>query len=120
LAVIAAKVLPKIAVIEALKAGIKGLAEGALVTGPTLAVVGERRDRTPEAVLPLTQKVLTDIGKGIAANMPQSTGSGGDGLTLVFNVHGNIIGDKAGMRKLAQEVFSYEYSIKRRLGGAEA
>lgn len=116
LGTIAAKVLPKLAVLEALKAGIRGLAEGALVTGPTLAVVGERRDRTPEAVLPLTQSVLADIGKGIAANMPQLTGAGGDGLTLNLNIYGNVIGDKAGMKKLAQEVFSYEYSIKRRLG----
>jgi phage-related minor tail protein len=114
LKVIASKVLPQIAALEALKAGIRGLAEGAMVTGPTLAVIGERKDRTPEAVLPLTQKVLSDIGKGIAANMPQS--AGGSGLTLNLNIYGNVIGDKAGMKKLAQEVFSYEYSIKRRLG----
>jgi cell division septum initiation protein DivIVA len=99
---------------------LPALAEGGLATKETIARIGERKDRVPEAILPLTQKVLSDIGKGIAANMPQFAGSGGDGLTLVFNVHGNIIGDKAGMRKLAQEVFSYEYSIKRRLGGAEA
>lgn len=113
LAVIASKVLPKIAILEALKAGIAKLAEGALVTGPTLAVVGERRDRTPEAVLPLTRQVLTNIGRSIAENMPRQSV---DGLTLNIHVHGNIIGDKAGMRKLAKEVFSYEYSIKRRLG----
>ena len=116
LAVIAAKVLPQIAAIEALKAGIRGLAEGAVVTAPTLALIGERRDRKPEAVLPLTEGTYDSMGAAIAKRIP---GQGGQGLTLIFNVHGNIIGDKAGMRKLAREVFSYEYSIKRRVGGAE-
>lgn len=117
LAVIAAKVTPQILALEALKAGVRGLAEGALATGPTLAVIGEKKG-TKEAVLPLTQPILADIGKGIAATMPQQ--AGGQGLTVNLNIHGNVIGDKQGMRKLAQEVFSYEYSIKRRLGGAEA
>ena len=117
LAVIAAKVTPQILALEALKAGIRGLAEGALATGPTLAVIGEKKG-TKEAVLPLTQSVLADIGKGIVAAMPQQ--AGGQGLTVNLNIHGNVIGDKQGMRKLAQEVFSYEYSVKRRLGGAEA
>jgi phage-related minor tail protein len=114
LKVIAAKVLPQIAALEALKAGIRGLAEGAMVTGPTLAVIGERKDRTPEAVLPLTQQVLAGIGKGIAANMPQS--ASGKEIAVNLNFYAPVIGDKQGMKKLAQEVFSYEYSIKRRLG----
>lgn len=112
LAVIGAKVLPKIAMLEALKVGIAKLAEGALVTGPTLAVVGERKDRTPEAVVPLTQKVLSDIGKGIAENMPQFAGGGG-GPDYHFHI-GVMIGDERGYRQLARKVFSYEHSIKRR------
>lgn len=97
---------------------LPALAEGGLATKETIARIGERKDRVPEAVLPLTQKILSGIGEGIAANMPQQ--SGGGGLTVILHIHGNVIGDKAGMRKLAQEVFSYEYSVKRRLGGAEA
>lgn len=116
LAVIAAKVLPKIAMLEALKVGISALANGAMVTGPTLALVGEGQSK--EAVLPLNRKVLGGIGQDIAEYMPQ--GNDGQGLTVNLHVHGNVIGDKAGMRKLAQEVFSYEYSVKRRLGGAES
>lgn len=105
--------------LKAIKAQpLPALAEGGLATRETLARIGERKDRIPEAVLPLTQKILSGIGEGIAANMPQQAGDGG--MTVNLHVHGNIIGDKAGMRKLAQEVFSYEYSVKRRLGGAEA
>ena len=94
---------------------LPALAEGGLATKATLAMIGEGKSK--EAVLPLTQDILSGIGEGIAANMPQTNSSGG-GMTVNLVVNGNIIGDESGMRKLAQKVFSYEYDVKQRLGVA--
>lgn len=91
---------------------LPALAKGAKVTGPTVALIGEGGD--DEAVLPLNQKVFAEIGRGIAENLPQQQGQG---PRLEFHFHiGQMIGDERGMRKLAEKVFSYEYSIKQRLG----
>lgn len=49
--------------LEALKAGIRGLAEGGIATGPSLAVVGEGKYN--EAVLPLSQKTFSQLANGI-------------------------------------------------------
>lgn len=119
LKVISAKVLPAVTALEAVKVAVAKLAEGGIVTRETLAVIGERKDRKPEAVIPLTDASYSAMGQAIAEHMPRLTGSGSNGVIVNINVHGNIIGDKAGMRKLAQEVFSYEYTIKRRLGNAK-
>lgn len=113
LAVIAGEVLPKIAALEALKAGISALAEGGKVTAPTLALIGEGKDN--EAVIPLNKNVFAELGRNIAANMPQAA-TAGTNMTINLNV-GYMIGDEKSIKKLAQKVFSYEYSVKQRIGG---
>ena len=45
---------------------IPELASGGLAYGPTLAMIGEGRDR--EAVLPLNQSVYAEIAKGISSS----------------------------------------------------
>ena len=112
LGTVAGKVLPSIGTLEALKAGVRSLAEGGKATAPTLAVVGDN-PRYDEAVMPLSPQVFAEIGKGIAASLPQNRG--GEGVTVNLYV-GTMIGDERGMKKLAQKVFSYEYSIKQRTG----
>lgn len=60
---------------------LRGMATGGLVTGPTIARMGEGgRD---EAVLPLNENVYRQIGQGIAA------ARGGSGTTLVVNYTGS-------------------------------
>lgn len=61
-------------------ADIRGMATGGLVTGPTLARMGEGgRD---EAVLPLNDRVFSSIAQGIAA-------AGASGTQVVINYTGN-------------------------------
>ncbi len=91
---------------------LPALAEGGLATKETLARIGEGKYK--EAVLPLSPKVYDNMADSITDRMPQTNSNGGMTVNLVVN--GNIIGDEAGMRKLAQKVFSYEYDVKRRLG----
>jgi hypothetical protein len=110
--------LPKIAAslagFEVLKAGINAMATGGVVTRPTMALIGEGKSN--EAVLPLDQDTYAALAKNIVANM-ENGGDGGSGLTVNLYA-GTVIGDKAGMKKLALEIFGYEYSIKKRLGVA--
>lgn len=65
---------------------IPGLASGGIVTGPTLAMIGEGNG--PEAVIPLDQ-----LGK---------YGGGGGGITV--NITGNTISDQLDIDNLAQAV----------------
>lgn len=111
LATIAGKVLPQVSVLEALKAGIRSLAEGGKAIAPTLAVIGDN-PRYDEAVMPLSPQVFSEIGKGIAEHLPQTQGTK---MEIHFHI-GTMIGDERGMKKLAEKVFSYEYSIKQRIG----
>lgn len=52
--------------------GIRGFAKGGVVSGPTLAVVGE--GRYSEAVLPLSQKTFRSLAKGIVSHLPATAG----------------------------------------------
>jgi ABC-type Co2+ transport system permease subunit len=61
--VMLAKVAAIMATFEALKAGVRKMADGGLVTGPTYAMVGEGRDS--EAVLPLNKDVFSMFAAGI-------------------------------------------------------
>jgi tape measure domain-containing protein len=72
-----------VALDEANKAArdIRGMATGGLVTGPTIARMGE--GGRPEAVLPLNESVYRQIGQGIAA------ARGGGGMQLVINYTGS-------------------------------
>ena len=90
---------------------LPALKEGGKVVAPTMALIGEGRH--DEAVLPLNSQVFAEIGKGIAAHLPQ-----GQGGKMEFHFHiGALIGDERGYKKLAQKVFSYEYSHKQRILG---
>jgi tape measure domain-containing protein len=60
----------------------RGMASGGLVTGPTIARMGEGGRN--EAVLPLNENVYRQIGQGIAAAR-----GGGAGTTLVVNYTGS-------------------------------
>lgn len=51
--------------------GLFGFADGALVSGPTMAMVGEGRDE--EAVLPLNNMVFQKLGRGISSNLPNNS-----------------------------------------------
>jgi hypothetical protein len=61
---------------------LPGMATGGLVTGPTIARMGE--GGRPEAVLPLNESVYRQIGQGIAAAR-----GGGGGMQLVVNYTGS-------------------------------
>ena len=62
-----AATLPYFAVAETLKAGVRAMATGGIVTGPTLALVGEGKDN--EAVLPLNNKTFSELAKGITQQL---------------------------------------------------
>lgn len=60
---------------------IPKLAKGGIITGPTLAMVGEGRHS--EAVLPLSDKVFSELGQGIANHL---SGKVGDKQEVIVNV----------------------------------
>jgi len=62
---------------------IFGFADGALVSGPTMAMVGEGRDE--EAVLPLNNMVFQRLGRGISNNLPNT--SGNQTINITANYH---------------------------------
>lgn len=62
-----------IAGLEAVKAVVRGLAEGGVVKKPTFAVIGEGADE--EAVLPLNRRTYSALGRGIVEH--GGVGSGG-------------------------------------------
>lgn len=83
------------------------LAKGGIVTGPTLAMVGEGRHS--EAVLPLSDAVFEKLGEGIARNMGNNR-TGGDVHVQVLldgkqiyptirkQIHSDITGRLGGVR----------------------
>ena len=117
LGVVAGKVLPQIGALEALKAGVRGLATGGLVqsgTGGGVFAVGEGRE--DEIVLPLKRGVdilaheLLDKLGAIAFPAPAPApaaafagaapgGSGGGGRPVSLHI-GTLIADDAGLKKL--------------------
>lgn len=74
------------------------LAKGGLVTGPTMAVVGE--GTSPEAVLPLNRAVFDQVGEGIA----RSGGGGSGGTQVIINI--SVDDTKVGER-LVRELRRY-------------
>lgn len=109
-------VAPALATFEAIKAVIRGLATGGIVTGPTLAVVGEGKD--DEAVLPLNERILSALGQSIAANMPQQQVVGG---TPEIHLHiGTLIADELGLKKLERKLQNIRIQENLRLGVSEA
>lgn len=67
---------------------VRGFADGGLVTGPTLALIGEKRGST-EAVLPLdNQDAMERIGASVAKHVAAAGGGGG----VTVNVAGHVIG----------------------------
>ncbi|MCF8012679.1 MAG: hypothetical protein K9L56_15530 [Clostridiales bacterium] len=81
---IVAAVAPALAVFESVKAAIRGFADGGLVTGPTLGMIGEAGD--DEAVLPLNSQVFSQLAEGITAKM----GSSGKPVELDVTINQNI------------------------------
>lgn len=71
------------------------LAEGGLITAPTLAMVGEGRDN--EAVVPLNRRVLGDLAEGIALQM-----AGGGGTTI--HIHGLSVREEADVDRIAEAI----------------
>jgi hypothetical protein len=106
LAVVASKVWPAVAALEALKVGAYALAEGALVTGPTLAMVGE--GRSDEVVLPLDDRTFEMLGKSIVKNQTSNTTNNNQSQSQVYNDNRTInLGryvDKSGLKKLARDL----------------
>ena len=90
---------------------LPALKDGGKAVAPTMALIGEGRHE--EAVLPLSQKVFEEMGKGIVANLPQMAAAG-NGNTFHFHI-GVMIGDERGYKQLARKVFSYEPEVKSRL-----
>lgn len=70
------------------------LAEGGIVTAPTLAMVGEGRD--DEAVVPLNRRTLGDLASGIAEYL-----SGG-GTTI--NMYGLTVREDADIDRIAEAI----------------
>jgi hypothetical protein len=69
---------------------VRGFADGGLVTGPTLALIGEKRGST-EAVLPLdNHEAMARIGKAVAEHVMAAGGGAGGGVTINLP-HGSII-----------------------------
>jgi len=66
-----AELLGLLAGAEGMKAGIRAMATGGLVTGPTNALIGEGRDN--EAVLPLNSDVYNQLARGILSQIPAAT-----------------------------------------------
>lgn len=75
---------------------IPGLAEGGVVTGPTLAVVGEGRE--PEVVLPVS-KLAAFMG-----NYKATGQSGGSGTTVVNNIIDSKVVSQAVVNHMTGEV----------------
>lgn len=75
---------------------VQAFAEGGLVSGPTLALIGEKKNK--EAVLPLEDpKAMEEIGKAIGAH------GGGGGTTIHLNVHGGLIAEST-IQRLCKQI----------------
>jgi hypothetical protein len=83
--------------------GIEWYAKGGIMNGPTVfgmngnnAMVGG--EAGPEAVLPLNDKTLGAIGRGIAQTM------GGSTPTINITITGNVVREEADITKIANQV----------------
>gem|GEM_PF-3837528 len=110
---IAAAVAPALATFEAVKAVIRGLETGGIVTGPTLALVGEGKD--DEAVLPLNKQTLSALGASIATNMPQQQVVAQRPIEVKLQI-GTLIADELGLKKLERKLQSIRMQENLRLG----
>ena len=82
---ILAATVPSLLAFEGLKAGVRAMAEGALVEGPTVAMIGEGPES--EAVLPLNKQVFAQLAQGITQQMPQqqvATGTNSRSINVNF------------------------------------
>ena len=94
-----------------------GLEEGGLVTGPTAALIGEGKDK--EAVLPLNQKVLSELGRSIAGNMPQQQVAYGRPVKVDLHI-GTLVADKLGLKQLERQLQGIRISENMRLEVSKA
>lgn len=115
---IATAIAPALATFEAAKAVINQFADGGLVTGPTIGLIGEAGDN--EAVLPLNTKTLSNLGAAIAANMPQQqmavAGPGGGGGDIHIHI-GTLVADDFGLKKLERKLQTIRIGERKRRGG---
>ncbi|MBM7624785.1 hypothetical protein [Sporohalobacter salinus] len=112
---IVSKSAAAIATFESVKAVIREFADGGLVTGPTLGMIGEAGD--DEAVLPLNQKTMSTLGASIAANMPQQQQTVQPVSQRPIELHvGTLVADKMGLKKLERKLRSIRISENKRLG----
>lgn len=72
-AVAMAKVAAAVVILEGVKAGIRQMATGGIVTGPTMALVGEGKD--DEAVLPLNTNTFASLADGIVNQLDRLGGT---------------------------------------------
>ncbi|OCL26313.1 hypothetical protein U472_09905 [Orenia metallireducens] len=114
---IAAAVAPALATFETVKAVIRKFADGGVVTGPTVGLIGEAGD--DEAVIPLRKDVLANLGAGIAAHMPMPQQQEATVSTRPIEVTlqvGTLIADDLGLKKLERKLRSIRISENARLG----
>ncbi|HKL66266.1 MAG TPA: hypothetical protein VJ877_00130, partial [Bacteroidales bacterium] len=88
------KILATLAAFEALKAGIRGLETGGLVTAPTLAMVGEGLN--DEAVIPLNSQVFSQLADGITSKMNTGNSPLEIDVTINQNINNREDADRAG------------------------
>lgn len=114
---IAAAVAPALATFETVKAVIRKFADGGVVTGPTVGLIGEAGD--DEAVIPLRKDVLANLGAGIAAHMPMPQQQEATVSTRPIEVTlqvGTLIADDLGLKKLERKLRSIRIGENARLG----
>jgi hypothetical protein len=108
------------AALFAMAGAVERLAKGGLVTGPTLAVVGEKGK---EAVLPLNQEMFSSLAEGILNEIEKKAGRAGipaaeqmgGGRTINLNI-GTLIADDYGLKKLERKLRDIRVVENMRLG----
>ncbi len=106
------------AVFEGAKALVRGLKDGAVIPAGANQLYRLGDGREDEAAIPLNDKVLGAIGKGIAANMPQQqVVAAGSGREIHIHI-GTLIADDFGLKKLERRLHSIRVSENLRLGGS--
>ena len=88
--------LPMLAALAAVAGSVRGMAammaEGGVVDRPTYAMIGERRDRVPEAVVPLNR--LEDVLIKYKSVMGESTlGGGGNPVVVRVDARNSVFAD---------------------------
>lgn len=110
--------LPNIALtlagFEGLKGAVRAFADGGKVMGPTYALIGEGKD--DEAVLPLNNQVYSELGRNIAANMPQPAVATNPRPTEVHLHIGTLVADDLGLKKLERTLSKFRVAETARLG----